>query len=252
MFGRMMPFGLGGALVYYGFALAMCVHAVRSNQATFWLWIILMFPPLGGLAYLVAVLIPQTFGSTRAQRFGAAARASLDPGRDYRLAAAQADRTPTVQNKLRLAKAAAALGRWSEAEQLFHEAASGIHASDPVLLLGRAQALVELGRYEAALEVIRALEETEDAARSPHATLAMARAYEGLGQLQEAEQAYRWSVERLPGLEALSRWAAFLARTGRKAEARETLTEMDRHIDRAAPQFRKEYRAWRDLAARAL
>ncbi|HWF00478.1 MAG TPA: hypothetical protein VG248_11830 [Caulobacteraceae bacterium] len=251
MFGRMMPFGLGGALVYYGFALIMCVHAVRSNQATFWLWIILMFPPLGGLAYLVAIVLPQAFG-VRAQRLGAAARASLDPGRDYRHAAAQVDQTPTVQNKLNLAKAAAALGRWAEAEQLFHEAASGIHASDPVLLLGRAQALVELARYDAALEVLSALQAVDDAAPSPQATLVMARAYEGLDRLKEAEQAYRWSVERLPGLEALSRWAVFLAHTGRVAEARETITEMDRHIDRAAPQFRKEYRALRDLAARAL
>jgi len=81
---------------------------------------------------------------------------------------------------------------------------------------------------------------------------AYARAFEGLGRQAEAEGAYRSAVERLPGLEAMARFAAFLAHTGRGAEARDLITEMDRHIDRAAPQFRREYRGWRDLAARAL
>ncbi|HUO12113.1 MAG TPA: hypothetical protein VMU37_05090, partial [Caulobacteraceae bacterium] len=75
---------------------------------------------------------------------------------------------------------------------------------------------------------------------------------EGLGRQAEAEEAYRSAVERLPGLEAMARFAAFLARTGRGDQARDLITEMDRHIDRAAPQFRREYRGWRDLAAQAL
>jgi hypothetical protein len=70
--------------------------------------------------------------------------------------------------------------------------------------------------------------------------------------MAEAETAYQWAAGRLPGLEGLGRYAAFLARTGRKDEAREAVAEMDRRIDRAAPQFRKDGRQWRDLAARAL
>lgn len=245
-----MLYGFGLSLL---FSILLCVHVVRTNQPMYWLMIILMLQPLGGVVYLVAVVAPQVFGGTAAQRMGAATRAALDPGRDYREAAAALDRTPTVQNRLRLAKAASALGRWEEAEQLFDESASGIHAQDPVLLLGRAQALVELGRHQQALETVQRLAESdEEAARSPQATLILARAWDGLGDRAQAENAYRWSVERMPGLEALSRWAVFLARTGRTAEAREQIAEMDRHIERAAPQFRKEYRAWRELAARAL
>ena len=243
---------IGFSLVWLAFAVALCVHVVRTNQPMYWLMIILMVPWLGGLVYLAAVVAPQAFGGAGAQRMTQAARATLDPGRDYREAAAQADRTPTVQNKLRLAKAAAALGRHQEAEQLFHEAATGIHAEDPVLLRGRAQALVELGRYDAALEVLQSLGDRDEADRTPQAALCMARAYEGLGRMPEAEDAYRWAVERLPGLEGLGRWAAFLARSGRKDEARTIVVDMDSHITQAAPQFRKEYRAWRDLAAREL
>jgi hypothetical protein len=162
------------------------------------------------------------------------------------------ERTPTVHNQMRLAKAAAELGRHDEAERLYGQAAQGIHAKDPVLLLGRAHALVELGRYDEALGVLERLGEDVDKGRTPQAALAMARAFDGLGRQREAEDAYRWAVERLPGLEGMGRLAAFLARTGRQGEAREILAEMERHIASAAPQFRREYRGWRDLAARAL
>ncbi|HSZ53080.1 MAG TPA: hypothetical protein VK801_16050 [Caulobacteraceae bacterium] len=234
------------------FSIALCVHVVRTRQEMYWLLIILMLQPLGGIVYLVAIVMPGIFGSTTARRASAAARAQLDPGRDYREASADLSQAPTVHNQMRLAKAAAALGRHEEAEGLYAQAAQGIHAEDPVLLLGRAQALNEMRRYDEALAVLDRLEQDADGGRTPQATLAYARAFEGLGRQAEAEGAYRTAVERLPGLEAMARLAAFLARTGRGAQAKDLIVEMDRHIDRAAPQFRREYRGWRDLAARAL
>jgi hypothetical protein len=234
------------------FSIALCVHVVRTRQEMYWLLIILMLQPLGGVVYLVAIVLPGVFGGATARRAAAVARAQLDPGREYRAAAVALADAPTVHNQMRLAKAAVAQGRHEEAERLYAEAARGIHAEDPVLLLGRAQALVELGRFEEALRVLEDLGRDQDQGRTPQAALALARAYDGLGRRHEAEDAYRWAVERLPGLEGMARLAAFLARTGRQGEARDLLAEIDRHIDRAAPQFRKEYRGWRDLAARAL
>jgi hypothetical protein len=234
------------------FSIALCVHVVRTHQEMYWLLIILMLQPLGGIVYLVAIVVPGMAASTTARRATTAARAQLDPGRDYRDAAAALAQAPTVHNQMRLAKAAAAQGRHDEAERLYGEAAQGIHADDPVLLLGRAQALIELGRFDEALGVLDRLGEDQDRGRTPQAALAIGRANEGLGRQAQAEDAYRWAVERLPGLEGMARLAAFLARTGRGAEAREIVAEIDRHIDRAAPQFRREYRGWRDLAARAL
>jgi hypothetical protein len=135
---------------------------------------------------------------------------------------------------------------------LYGTAAHGIHAEDPVLLMGRAVALIELNRFEEALTLLDVMGKDADKGRTPAAALALGRAFEGLGRIGEADTAYQWAAGRLPGLEGVGRYAAFLARTGRRDEAAEAITEMDRRIAKANPQFRREGRAWRDLAARAL
>ncbi len=233
-------------------ALALCVHVVRTGQPIYWLLIILILQPLGAVVYLIAIVLPSLSGGASAQRFGASARRALDPGREYREASAAMALAATVQNQMRLAKAAADLGRWSESEALFARAAQGVHADDPVLLLGRAVALIELNRYAEALTVLQTLGQDAEAGRAPPAMLALGRAYEGLGRMTDAEAALQWAAGHVPGLEGFGRYAAFLARTGRKTEAREAVAEMDRRIAQANPQFRREGRAWRDLAARAL
>ena len=234
------------------FSIALCVHVVRTNQQMYWLMIILMLQPLGGIVYLVAIVLPALGGGPTARRAMQSARQTLDPTREYREARAANDLTATVHNQMRLAKAAAALGQHDEAEQLYAAAASGIHADDPVLLLGRATALLDLGRHAQALSLLDQLGKDADQGRTPQTALALGRAYEGLGRMEEADTAYQWAAGRLPGLEGLARYAAFMSHTGRAAEANEALAEIDRRLASANPQFRREGRAWRDLAARAI
>ena len=247
-----MPLLGGGISLNLLIALLLCVHAVRTNQQIYWLFIVLFVPVLGSLVYVAAVLVPDLVGGARAKRLGMAARDALDPTREYRLAKQAADESATVHNQMRLAAAAAGLGRHAEAEALYAAAAQGIHVDDPALLLGRANALIELGRAPEALPLVDKLAAEQAAARSPVTALAQARVYEALGQMSEADKAYQFAAGRLPGLEAIARYAAFQARIGRREEASEGLAEIDRRIARSNPQFRREGRVWRDLAAQAL
>jgi hypothetical protein len=225
---------------------------VRTGQQLYWIFIIMALEPIGGLVYFVTIILPELAGGSTARRLSKAARHALDPTREYRQARTLCDDAPTVQNQMRLARAAAGLGRFDEAETLYGHAAQGIHADDPTLLLGRANALIELGRFEEALPPLDKLGEDLDKGRTPAAALALGRVYEGLGRYTEAETAYQWAAERLPGLEGFARYAAFMARTGRREEAQEAIAEMDKRIVRTKGAFRAEARAWRDLAAQAL
>jgi hypothetical protein len=244
---RVLPLPVFGLLLI--FVIAMCVHVVKTGRSLYWIWIMLLIvPPLGAIVYFFAIVLPELMRGPTARRMGKAARDTLDPGRDYRHAQALWNEAPTVQNGMKLAEAAATLGRWAEAEQLYVQAMQGFYADDPALLIGRARALVELNRAPEALDTLAklaALGEKE----TPQATLVRARALQAVGRLGEADQAFRAATERLPGLEALARYAAFQAETGRKAEARQTLAEIDRRVDKARAQFRREAQAWRDFAA---
>jgi hypothetical protein len=243
----MLPsFGLLGLL----FAVVLCVHAVRTGQNMMWLYLILFVPGLGGIVYLIAVVVPSLTGSPAARKAREAARDTLDPGRDYRVAKQAVDDSPTVYNRMRLAAAAGAMGRWDEAEALYRVAAQGVHAEDPALAYGLAHSLVELGRYAEAAPMLEKLEVANP--RTPQTALQLARTYEGLGRLADAEGPYQYAAARLPGLEGIARQAAFLARTGRRQEAQDALLEIDKRIERLNPRFRKEARQWRDLAAEGI
>src|SRR5580698_3934123 len=122
-------FLFGGGLISLLFAaaplligIALCVHVVRTNQPLYWIFLILFVPVLGAVVYLIAIVIPDMAGGTKAKRMGMAARDALDPGREYRQAKAAADDSPTVHNQMRLAAAAAELGRHAEAEALYRQA----------------------------------------------------------------------------------------------------------------------------------
>ncbi len=240
---------LGPSLIL---SIILCVHVVRTNQPMYWLWVILVIPWLGAIIYLIAVVLPGLTGGSTARRVTRAARDTLDPNREYRAAKTAFDDIATVHNQMRLAKAAADLGRYEEAEGFYRQAAQGVHADDPTLLLGRATALIELGRAAEALPLIESLGPDTAEGRAPAVALARGRIFEALGRVEEADAAYQAAAGRLPGLEGLGRYAAFLARQGRADEAREAVADMDRRIAKTNPRFRAEARAWRDLAARAL
>ncbi len=235
-------------LLSLALSVALCVHAVRTRQDSFWLWIILMFQPLGGLVYFVAIVVPALVRGPRARKLKEGAREALDPQRDYREARAAMDDTPTVQHRMRFAAAAMAIGRFEEAEAAYREAAQGVHADDPALQLGRAKALIELGRGQEALGPLEAIERAGEGTAA--SILAFARAYQLLQRPDEAERAYRAAVERMPGLEAIARYAAFLRAVGRGREAAELVAEIDRRTERVSGPFKKEARAWREFATR--
>lgn len=234
------------------FSIAVCVHVVRTGQQMYWLMIILIFQPLGGLVYLLAIVAPEFLGGAKAQKAGQVARQVLDPQREYREAGRAVEDTPTVANRARLAVAASGLGRHDEAERLYADALQGMYADDPLLLLGRANALIELNRPAEALPLLETLGALPNAGRTPHTALALGRVYHALGREAEADTALRWAAAHLPGFEGMARYAVFLAQTGRKGEAQEALAEIDKRLAKTHAHFRKEARAWRDLAAAAV
>lgn len=227
------------------------VHVVRTGREMYWLWLFAIAPMLAPAFYFFAVLLPEMMGGRTARGVGKAAQRALDPERDYRNAVRNLEDTPTVGNRMKLAHASAALGRWQEAEGHWAQAADG-WADDPAVLKGHADALLELARWQEALTRLEQLRALGREGETPQVALAFGRAYEGLGRNDEADQAYRFAADRVPGLESGGRYVAFMAKTGRKTDAETGLAELDRRLQKIAPPLRGEARIWRDMAAQAV
>ncbi len=243
-----MPF----ILLTYLPSLLCGIHVVRTGREMYWLWIFVIAPLLGPAVYFFAVLLPEMLGGRTARNVGKAARQALDPEREYRNALRALDDTPTVGNRMKVAQAAAALGRWSDAEAQWAQCADGHWAEDPAILMGHANALLELQRWQEALTRLEQLRKLGRDGETPTVALAFARAYEGLGRNQEADDAYRFAADRVPGLEAGARYVAFMAKTGRRQDAEIGMTEIERRLSKIANPLRAEARIWRDMAAKAL
>ncbi len=228
------------------------IHVIRTGREMFWLWLFIIGPLLAPAFYLFAVLVPEWMGGRTARGVGRAAQQALDPEREYRTAMRALEDTPTIGNRMRLAQAAAALNRWEDAEAQWAQCADGQWADDPAILLGHAHALLELDRHAEALKRLEQLKALGREGETPVVALAFARAYEGLGRNAEADDAYRFAADRVPGLEAGGRYVAFMARTGRRDDAQIGLAELDRRLQKIAPPLRAEARVWRDIAAQAL
>src|SRR6185295_15707548 len=133
--GSVMPFV---GLVHLAIAAFFGVHAIRSGQPMYWLFILFAFPLLGSIVYFFALYLPgmrNTRGGAKAAR---AVNALLDPNRELREASTEFDRTPTAYNRSRLAAALLAKGEVEPAIDHFRQAASGPYANDPSFLQGLA------------------------------------------------------------------------------------------------------------------
>ncbi|MGE0829963.1 MAG: hypothetical protein AB7O04_11495 [Hyphomonadaceae bacterium] len=238
-------------ILLYAPSLLCGIHVIRTGREMFWLWILVIAPLLGPAIYVLAVVVPEMLGGRAARSVGKAARQALDPERALREAKQALEDTPTVGNRMRVAHAAAALGRWEEAETHWREAAQGQFADDPAVLMGHATALLELGQFDKALAQLEKLRALGKEGETPQAALAFGRALEGLGRLEEADAPYRFAADRVPGLEAGARYVAYLAKAGRRDDARIGFEEIERRFGKIAPALKAEARPWRDLAARA-
>ncbi|MGE0045360.1 MAG: tetratricopeptide repeat protein [Hyphomonadaceae bacterium] len=228
------------------------IHAVRTGRAQFWLWILVIGGPLGALIYVCAEIVPELLGGRTARRMGQAARHAIDPERELREAKHALEDTPSIANRMRIARAAAALNRWDEAEQHWRACVQGQFADDPAVLYGHAQSLIELGRFDEALKPLETLRGLGKEGETGQVALAFGRAYEGLGRLDDAAAPYRYAADRVPGLEAGARYVAYLAKAGLMEDARIGFSEIERRFAKIAGPLRAEARTWRDLAARAV
>jgi hypothetical protein len=232
--------------------ISLVVHAAKTGRASPWAFIILMVPGIGAVAYIVAVLVPDWFGSVQGQQTQRAIANKLSPEKHYRALSDALEIADTIANRVSLAEECLELEKYREARRHFEVILSRPMGDEPVYMLGKARAEFGLGHPEETIATLEALRLRWPDYQSGGGHLLYARSLEAVGRLQGALAEYQALSAYYVGAEARVRYGVLLARMGRELEAKAWLTDVLRQLRRSPAHVRKAQAEWIALAERAL
>lgn len=208
--------GLG---LHFVIAILCAIHAVRTRQPNYWLFVLFAFPILGSIVYFFAVYLPNSRLERGAMKAVAAAAKAMDPGRDVREARAAFEDAPTAQNQMRLAAALLDFGDAAEAASNYEACMSGPFSNDPEMRIGAARAFVECQRYAEAMPHLQTLRSERPDFRPEVVSLLLARCHAGTSRGAEARAEFQSAEARFGTYEAKAEYAIWALAIGDKHTA---------------------------------
>jgi hypothetical protein len=228
--------------------IALVVHVMRSGRPTYWIYLIVFMPVVGSIAYFIAEILPELFGSRRTRGAIRSIRKTLDPDADIRQRERLHKLSGSVDAARHLAEELVAAGRYVEAIRHFQEARTGLYEHDPDLMLGLARAQFSNGEFAKARDTLDTLTDKNPGFRSSEGHLLYARSNEECGDLQKAEEEYRLVATYYSGSEARLRYARLLERLNKSQQSLTVYEDLVTSADLAPRHYRRAQKAWIDEA----
>ncbi len=240
-------FGIG-----LGLQFLCAVHVLRTGRPTQWLFVIMLLPVAGSLAYLFLEVLPEMRHSRAGRQVAKDIGSVVNPDGELRRLTKEAMRTDTVQTKFDLAKECNGRGRFEDARELLEQCLTGIHADDPNIMMALARAEFGLADYAACCETLDRLRDANPDYQSSEGHLMYARAMEGQGNDGEALAEYAALTDYYPGEEARCRYAQLLQRTGQHDLAESQFRQVVNSVDTGSKAYFRAQREWYELAQQRL
>ena len=168
----------------------LIVHAMKTGRDTFWVWVLLMAPMIGAIAYLLVELLPEWNKSATARKAGKKISDITDPNKDFRSAQENLKRNQTVQNLISMAKECADKGLYKDAEIFYDRALTGIYQTDPFLLEGLARIQLLDQRYADCKHTLETLIEKNPDFRSKIGHVMYAQCLFNLNEIDAANEEF--------------------------------------------------------------
>ena|SRR5689334_9242250 len=230
--------------------ILLIVHCIKTGRNTIWIYVLVLLPFAGAVAYIAVELLPDLFRSRTARRAQRNMKRALDPTADLRRYENEARVGGNVASLQRYADELTRQGRYDEAIAQYRKALTGLYEHDPNIMLGIAQAQFGKGDAPAARQTLDDLIRLNPDFRSPQGHLLYARALEGEGNVAKALDEYKVLATSYPGAEAGARYAQLLKSQGRGEEARKIAQEMLEAARIAPSHYRRAQREWLSIAER--
>lgn len=225
-----------------------CIHAYRSGQERYWIFVIFCFPVLGCVIYFIMVMVPETGAERHGRSLMARLLDNVNPERHLRKLTQELAIAGTSENHSSLANELARLGRYHEAIPLYRKALSGIFSYEPSIMLCLAKAEFATQNFSACQKTLQDLIHHNPDFQSAEGHLIFARTLAAQAQYDEAEQEFAVLVNYFPGPEARIHFADMLARINRLHEANDHYVAIIDTAKCSRPQYRKYHREWIKIA----
>lgn len=230
-------------IIQFSFAF----HALKTGKDQKWIWIIILAPVVGCLAYYFMEVFPHSREErTLRKRIHDIAKA-MNPDGELKRRTEEATQTASVDNREKLADECLEKGMFDEAIRLYEGCLEGPHANDARILFSCARAYFYNGNHRQAEEILARLSKAHPKFRRDEAQLLEARVLDALGETPRALALYEELRTRYVGFEAKYRYATLLKRLGREREAAELFDFIVKNARRSALESEQE---WVKLARR--
>ncbi|MEL7450848.1 MAG: tetratricopeptide repeat protein [Pseudomonadota bacterium] len=243
-----MPFIILSLIVQ----VAVVIHIIKTGRNTTWIWVVMLLPGAGSIAYLVLEVLPDLMGTRTARRASRGVGKVINPNRDINASAQDYAMSDTVQNSVKLADECMGKGLYSEAKGLYEKALSGFYADDPDIMFGLARAQFALDEHSDAKTTLDALIEKNPDYKNQHAHLLFARTVEALGDAVKALEEYEVLDGYFSGAEARYRYACFLQTQGQTEKANSLFNDILDYARTAGSHYRDLNREWLGRSKKAL
>jgi hypothetical protein len=132
------------ALIIVALQVIAVVHLFRPGRDMRWLFLIILLPAIGCLAYFVVEVLPSLQQNRAARDVLRRARNAVDPHRGVREGSLDYERSQNIETASRLAGELTKAGRHEEAIRVCTEARTGLFEDDPKILPERSKKRVFL------------------------------------------------------------------------------------------------------------
>ncbi|MFK8068419.1 MAG: tetratricopeptide repeat protein [Gammaproteobacteria bacterium] len=228
--------------------VALVVHIVKTGRSTTWIWIVVMLPLAGSIAYLIVEVLPGVFGGRAAHQARKNRRGAIDQNKAISSVAQDSSVTDTVENSLKLAEKCMGKGFYEEAKKLYQKSLKGIYEYDPEIMYGLAEAEFGLRNYSKAKQLLDELIVKNPDYKNADAHLLYARTAEELNDTDLALKEYEVLNDYFPGPEATYRYALLLKSNGEFKKAKILLEKILHQSKISGKHYNTLYKEWVSLA----
>lgn len=230
---------IAGLGLHFIIAIVCAIHAIRSQQPMYWLFILFAFPVLGSVVYIVTIYLPSSRLQRGARQAVNAAAKLIDPEREVREAKQAFDDAPTAQNQMRYAQALLEAGDAQQAAQRYEACLKGPFATDSEILFGVARAYVECQRAHDAMPYLEKLQREHPQYRPEAVGILLGRACAGVGDHAQAQRAFEAGIERFGTYQTMAEFTIWAYTQGNTALAARYADELRKIESRWNPMARQ-------------